>query len=81
MIRFTCQRKTNREGITMNIALLGIDLAKNLFHLHAVDLSGKELFRKRLNRWELLSFIGNLVKLTLHYYYLNNVCLKKREST
>jgi len=60
MIRFTCLRKTNREGITMNIALLGIDLAKNIFHLHAVDLSGKELFRKRLKRWELLPFIGNL---------------------
>jgi len=44
----------------MNIALLGIDLAKNVFHVHAVDTNGKELFRKRLKRWELLPFAGNL---------------------
>jgi len=34
----------------MTLQLIGIDLAKNVFHLHGVDGNGREVFRKRLYR-------------------------------
>lgn len=44
----------------MTKSLLGIDLAKNVFHLHGVDSLGREVLKKRLYRPELLRFIANL---------------------
>lgn len=38
----------------MTLQLIGIDLAKNVFHLHGVDGAGREVFRKRVYRDELL---------------------------
>lgn len=38
----------------MTLQLIGIDLAKNVFHLHGVDGNGREVFRKRVYRDELL---------------------------
>ena len=38
----------------MTLQLIGIDLAKNVFHLHGVDGNGREVFRKRLYRDEFL---------------------------
>lgn len=46
----------------MNIALVGIDLAKNIFHIHAVDENGREVLRKRLYRDEMKEFFANLPK-------------------
>ena len=43
----------------MNVSLLGIDLAKNVFQLHGIDKKGKPLMRKQLKREHLLSFIAN----------------------
>jgi len=39
------------------IAVLGIDLAKNTFHLHGIDQHGKTVLRKKINRNKLLEFI------------------------
>ena len=39
----------------MTLQLIGIDLAKNVFHLHGVDGNGREVFRKRVYRDELLA--------------------------
>ena len=39
----------------MGLELIGIDLAKNVFHLHGVDGRGREQFRKRVSRSEVLS--------------------------
>ena len=39
---------------------LGIDLAKNIFHLYGVDEGGKVILKKRLRRKQLLAFVGNL---------------------
>ena len=39
----------------MNIKLLGIDIAKNIFQLHGVDASGKKVLKKRIIRDELAS--------------------------
>lgn len=32
------------------VAIIGIDLAKRIFHLHGADRDGSILFRKRLTR-------------------------------
>lgn len=44
----------------MNIKVLGIDLAKNVFQLHGIDSEGKVVLKKRLMRSELTEFIAKL---------------------
>lgn len=44
----------------MNITTVGIDLAKNVFQLHAVDVRGKTVLRKQLRRSEVSRFFTNL---------------------
>jgi transposase len=49
----------------MDISLIGIDIAKNIFHLHAVNERGKEQLRKRLYRSDVLSFMATLPQCTI----------------
>ena len=44
----------------MNPATVGLDLAKNVFHIHVADASGRTLDSKRLSRRELLPFFESL---------------------
>ena len=44
----------------MTIKVLGIDLGKRYFHIHAVDKYGKLIIRKKIKRKELLLFLSNL---------------------
>ena len=44
----------------MNIIALGIDIAKNVFQLHGVDVDGKVVLQKKLSRDKLLQFIAQL---------------------
>src|SRR5262249_31377425 len=44
----------------MQITTIGIDLAKAVFQLHAIDANGATVIRKRLRRAELLSFFAGL---------------------
>ena len=44
----------------MQITTTGIDLAKTVFQLHAVDADGATVLRKRLRRAEVLSFFAGL---------------------
>ena len=44
----------------MTLAILGIDLAKSVFHLHGADARGHTVLRKRLSRSQLPSFLANL---------------------
>lgn len=44
----------------MNITVLGIDIAKNVFELHGVDASGKVVLKKRLSRDKLPDYIVKL---------------------
>jgi transposase len=44
----------------MQITTIGIDLAKTVFQLHAVDAYGATVVRKRLRRAEVLSFVSGL---------------------
>ena len=60
----------------MQITTIGIDLAKTVFQLHAVDANGATVVRKRLRRAEVLSFfagfepclIGMEACATSHYW-------------
>jgi transposase len=42
------------------VTLVGIDLAKNSFHVHGVDAQGKAVLSKKLSRGKLGAFIANL---------------------
>lgn len=42
-----------------NVTTIGIDTAKNVFHLHAVNKQGKEVYQRKLNRSQLLEFLAN----------------------
>ena len=44
----------------MKITTVGIDLAKNVFQVHAVDERGKTVMRKQLRRSQVAVFFGNL---------------------
>jgi transposase len=44
----------------MKITTVGIDLAKNVFQIHAVDERGKTVLRKQLKRAQVAVFFGNL---------------------
>ena len=44
----------------MKIATVGIDLAKILFQVHAMDEHGKVALRKRLRRDQMVAFFVNL---------------------
>lgn len=43
----------------MTIKVLGIDLGKRNFHIHGVDVHGKTIVRRKLNRKGLIQFLGN----------------------
>jgi transposase len=44
----------------MRIKVLGIDLAKNVFQLCAINQAGKELFNRQVRRAKLVSTVSNL---------------------
>ncbi|MCU7811944.1 MAG: IS110 family transposase [Candidatus Thiodiazotropha sp. (ex Notomyrtea botanica)] len=44
----------------MDATTIGIDLAKNVFQIHAADAAGKTAFTKRLSRQHFLAFFANL---------------------
>ena len=49
----------------MNMSLLGIDIAKNVFQLHGVDPNGKAVFKKRISRDKLVETVANLATCTI----------------
>jgi transposase len=49
-----------REASTMKITTVGIDLAKNVFQIHAVDEHGKTVLKKQLKRDQVAEFFVNL---------------------
>ena len=44
----------------MNVTAVGIDLAKNVFQVHAVDARGKVVLRKQLRRAQVAGFFSNM---------------------
>jgi hypothetical protein len=46
------------------VTLIGIDLGKHSFHLHAQDATGRMVFRKKLSRQQLLRTLANVALLS-----------------
>jgi transposase len=44
----------------MQITTVGLDLAKHIFQVHAVDETGQVVARKRLRRTEVLPFFASV---------------------
>lgn len=44
----------------MKITTIGIDLAKNVFQIHGIDVHGKPILRRQLRRIEIAKFFANL---------------------
>ena len=44
----------------MQVTTIGLDIAKNVFHLVGTDAKGREVLKKRLRRKEVLSYFANL---------------------
>lgn len=44
----------------MKITTIGIDLAKNVFQIHGIDVHGKPILRRQLRRNEIAKFFANL---------------------
>lgn len=45
---------------TMDIATVGLDLAKSIFQVHAIDDAGEVVVRKALRRSQLMPFFAKL---------------------
>lgn len=45
------------------VALVGIDLGKHSFHLHGQDKAGREVFRKKTTRQQMMRLLGKLPQL------------------
>ncbi|MDR6854510.1 transposase [Variovorax guangxiensis] len=59
--KWKCQQPLEPRGAsTMKITTVGIDLAKNVFQVHAVDEHGKVALRKQLRRDQMTAFFVNL---------------------
>jgi transposase len=41
------------------VTLVGIDIGKHNFHLHAQDKAGKEVLRKKYSRQQMMAFLAN----------------------
>jgi len=48
-----------------NIALIGIDLGKNSFHIHCQDRRGKAVYRKKFTRSKVLEFLATCPATTI----------------
>lgn len=44
----------------MNISVIGVDIAKNVFQIHGIDASGKVLVQKKIKRDKLITYFSNL---------------------
>ena len=51
--------------MTQNLSIVGIDIAKSVFHLAGMDVRGKIILRKRLMRGEVLAFMSTLPPVTV----------------
>jgi len=62
-----------------NINVIGLDIAKLVFHVVGLDKHGNKVYRKKLNRSQLLSFFANLRKCTIGIEGCSNAHYWSRE--
>lgn len=60
----------------MNVSVLGIDIAKNIFQLHGVDSSGKRVLKQRIERDKLSAYV-EVVRLC-NCPFTKRICLRIR---
>jgi transposase len=60
MMEETTTIKRSREETKMNITTVGLDLAKNVFHVICVNAHGKEVKKRMLRRRQVLQFFVQL---------------------
>src|ERR1700745_3190172 len=53
-------RQLHRGRTVMQIARIGLDLAKYVFEIHGVDVHGKTVVRRTLRRGAVATFFANL---------------------
>src|SRR6202048_3722212 len=53
-------RRSQRWRRVMQIAVIGLDLAKNVFQVHGIDDSGKAVLKRKLRRSEVPPFFAGL---------------------
>jgi len=49
----------------MQVAIVGLDIAKHVFQLHGTDAHGKVVLRRKLRRHEVVTFFANLPSCTV----------------
>ena len=49
----------------MNVKTIGLDSAKNMFHLVGLNQHGKQILKKKLRRAQLLTYFANLASCTI----------------
>src|SRR3712207_5223874 len=54
-----------REPPAMSITMIGLDIAKSVFQLHAIDAGGKVQLRRKLRRSELIPFFEGQPRCTV----------------
>jgi len=65
MMKVRTSHQLERADPMKEATLIGIDLAKEVFQLHGVDFTGKEVFRKRLTKKKLIEFMVQHPKCTV----------------
>src|SRR3712207_2322259 len=53
------------EPPTMSLAMIGLDIAKSVFQLHAIDAAGKARLKRKLRRSELIPFFEQQPRCTV----------------
>ena len=59
MLRTTTRRRPWRK-LAEEVSTIGLDLAKHVFQAHGASASGAVVFRKKLRRDQVLSFVASL---------------------
>ena len=59
----------------MQIATIGLDIAKNVFQVHGIDATEKVVVRKQLRRGQMLAFFKTLPPLPCGYGSLRDLPL------
>src|SRR3974377_2563854 len=49
---------TLREASVSEVSIIGLDIAKHVFHVHGADERGRAVFSKRISRGKLLDFFA-----------------------
>ena len=59
----------------MQIATIGLDLAKSVFQVHGIDATGQVVVRKSLRRSQMLPFFCQIASLPGRYRGVRHVAL------